>query len=450
MKKYSLKFWITFWVLSAVFLIGWYFFWQIKRGGSSGIADLPLGTETNLELKALSKFADYILEKDGVEKTFMVLFQNNMEIRPGGGYIGSFGIVKVKNGEVTLIQTHDLSNFDGRIPDTVKPPYPMEETLHIKSWKLRDSNWFPDWPTNAKKAEEFYYMGQGKEKFDGIIAINTGVLASFLKVTGPVTLSEYSKTFDSENAILELEYEVEQQYAKDAKPRGERKSIMTPLAEEIMKKVGNLDLGKKIELAKIIRQDLYSKDIQLYFKDPELQREAELAGWAGKMPLDGNNDYLMMVDANLGALKSDYYIRREFNYSLDFRSPKPRATLKVTYNHTAKRKDWMTTDYLTYLRVYVPKGSWLVSSQNTGQFVFGEEFNKKYFGTLVSVPLGRTKTVELTYDLPSSLSAEDYNLMIEKQSGSGTVVGKVIIIFSNGSNRQYDINLNRNWVLNNQ
>jgi len=113
-----------------------------------------------------------------------VLFQNNFELRPGGGFIGSFGILKVKGGKVTKFEVHDTGNFDGRIPDTVAPPYPMKETLNIPSWKLRDSNWEPDFETNAKQAIEFYKMGQGEENFDGVVAITANVLTSFLSGRG--------------------------------------------------------------------------------------------------------------------------------------------------------------------------------------------------------------------------------------------------------------------------
>jgi hypothetical protein len=128
-KKYSLKFWIIFWTVSGLFLFSWYFFLQSRSQKiqtiSSAIDYLPINLEVKQEFKTIFYFVDYLTKKDEKEKTFLILFQNNMELRPGGGFIGTFGILKIKNGEIKELQTHDLSNFDGRIPSTIKPPYPM-------------------------------------------------------------------------------------------------------------------------------------------------------------------------------------------------------------------------------------------------------------------------------------------------------------------------------------
>jgi hypothetical protein len=452
-KKYSLKFWIAFWSMSVILLAGFYLFLQFKKQPAetlnSAIDYLPFNLEKKQEFKSIAYFANYLLKKDDQEKTFMILFQNNMELRPGGGYIGSFGILKTKNGKVEELQTHDLSNFDGRIPSTIEPPYPMKETLRIDSWKLRDSNWSPDFSENAKKADYFYHLGQGQEEFNGIVAINTNVLTSFLKVTGPISLPDYPGTYSDENAILALEYQVEKGYAEQGIEKGDRKSVMNELASAIMDRVSNLSNSQKFDLAKIILNDLNKKDIQLYFKNDDLEAEAQKAGWSGIVNGNWKKDYLYILDANLGAFKSDYYIERSFNYKIDLSSGTPKANLKITYNHTGKVKDWMTRDYLTYLRVYVPQGSWLDSSNGLGEIKYGDELGKKYFGSLVKVPLNETRTVEFSYNLPENLNlASYYNLMIQKQSGASDVPGHIFVIDKNGEEKNYNITLTGDWVLN--
>jgi hypothetical protein len=450
MQKSSRNF-IIFWILSVFFLIGWYFFWQVKNNKefatiSSVVDFLPTSELKKAKFKTMASFAEYLFQKDGEEKTFFLLFQNNMELRPGGGYIGSFGILKMQDGRVLELQTHDLSNFDGRVPDGIIPPYPIKETLRVNSWKLRDSNFSPDFPINAKKAEEFYRLGQGQENFSGVIAINSNVLSSFLKVTGPVEVPGYPGTYDSENAVLNLEYQVEKAYYKQGMEIGERKGVMNLLAKEIQKKVFALSLREKIKLAEIILDDLNRKDIQLYFKDENLERQAELAQWDGSVAKNWSGDYLMMVDANMGALKSDYYMRRSFSYLVDLSGEVPVANLKITYAHTAKEKDWMTKDYLTYLRVYTPNGSWLTDSKNVGEKKFGEDLNKKYFGTLLGVPLGQTKTVEFSYTLPKT-ATDDYDLLIQRQSGSGEVKGEVAVIYKSQKKMVYQVDLSSDWKL---
>ncbi|MCD6149213.1 DUF4012 domain-containing protein [bacterium] len=450
MRKYSVKFWITFWSIAVILLAGWYFFCEVKNRGMQSLEpavnSLPVSQETKDCFKAAAYLSDEFLKNDGQEKIFLVLFQNNLEIRPGGGFIGSFGILKVKNKQVVSFGIHDTGNFDGRIPNIVKPPYPMEKTLRIKSWKFRDSNYSPDFKVNAEKAREFYYMGGGEEEFDGIIAITANVLASFLKITGPITIEGYPGIYNSDNAVISLEHQVEKDYAQQGIEKGERKSVMSELGGEIIKRISAFNSFQKIKLVQIVVDDLNRKDVQLYFKKPEIQEMAENLGWAGRVNEDWKQDYLMAVDANLGAYKSDYYVKRSIDYSVDLTKEKPEAVLKITYNHTARQKDWMTKDYLTYLRVYAPKGSWLNEYKNSGVPRFGSEFGKKYFGFLVGVPLGQSKTIEVRYSLPENLK-ENYNLLIQKQAGINNMPVKINIKPNNGAEENYDIMLNKDFVL---
>lgn len=443
-KQYSKRFWISFWIMAVIFLFGWYFALKYKNEGLEKIAEIiPVSDR----YKTVAFLADYFSKQDDQEKTFLVLFQNNMEIRPGGGFIGAFGIVKIKNGRIGSMRIYDSGNFDAGIPNAVEPPYPMKETLKIKSWQLRDSNYSPDFPTNAKKAEEFYYMGQGKEKFDGIFGITTNVLTSFLKITGPVELEGYPGRYADEDAILTLEYQVEKGFDEQGIARADRKSVMESLAKAIEEKIFKLGTREKIKLAEIIADDLDKKDIVLYLKDRALQDRVEKSNWAGIVDQHWNKDFIMAVDANLGAWKTDFAMKRSMDYTVNLSGEKPKAILKIIYNNTATQKDFMTKDYLSYLRVYAPDGSWLDVSQNFENPHFGTELGKKYFGAIVKVPLNSSKTVTLEYTLPKE-SVADYGLKIQKQIGINEVPVSVHIINESGQKKDYQFAINSDIVLN--
>lgn len=425
MKKYSLKFWIIFWASSAAFLLGWFLFWNIKNQGigpttANIISIFPINEKKKKEYQALVQIGDFFLKKDAKEKKLLVLFLNNMEIRPGGGFIGAFGIVKMKDGKVNVIQTHDLSNFDARIPKGIEPPYPMKEIGYVEDWKLRDSNFSPDFQLNAEKAKEFYALAGGNANFDAVIGVTSNVLTSILEMTGPIELKDYPGTYDSGNAILALEYQVEKAFEQQGIKRSDRKSIMADLAEEIENRVFEFSVIQKMKLAKILIEDLNRKDIQLYFENEGLQEAAQQANWAGGVDTDWRKDYLMISDANLGAFKSDYYVKRSIEYAVNLSGEKPRATLKINYNHTATKSDWMTRNYLTYLRVYVPEGSEIVSTKNFDDLKTETELGKKYLGSIVRVPINSSKTVEIIYDLPESIG-DNYALKIQKQAGLNDV-----------------------------
>jgi hypothetical protein len=453
MKKYSLKFWITFVIGSIIFLTAWFFYWEIRNNGLESLKGLlglaPIAQETKTDLDTVISLADSVLHTGGQEKTYLILFQNNMELRPGGGFIGSFGILKVRDGNILDFAVHDTGNFDGRIPSTVVPPYPMTETLGIKSWKFRDSNYSPDFGENAKQAEDFYHMGQGEEQFDGVIAVTANVLTSFLRVTGPVTIEGFPGTYGADNAILDLEYQVEQGYLKQNIALGERKSVMNVLGFEVLKRVKSLSLSKKYELFRVVLDDLHKKDIQLRFKDESLQTQVTQSGFDGALDKEWKNDYLFLVDANLNSFKTDYFMERSYAYTVDLSVPDaPRATLSVTYKNTTPKKDWFAKDYQTFLRVYVPAGSFLKTV--TGALkdpVYGELLGKKYFGVLVQVPILSEKTVVFEYTLPSNLERTWYDLKIQKQPGLSDVPAVVTVIHKDKTKEVKTLILNRDSVL---
>lgn len=451
-KKYSTAFWVLFWTTSVALLFGWFLFLQIKNRSVSFLNAVvniaPLSNESQNDLHTLIDMADAVLQTDGREKTFLILFQNNMEIRPGGGFIGSFGILKVRDGHMTEFTSHDVSNFDGRIPSIVPPPYPMKETLGIDSLKFRDANYSPDFSENAKQAEYFYHLGGGQEQFDGVVAITTNVLASFLRLTGPVTVQGYPGEYSAENAVLGLEEQVERNFLDQSIDRGDRKAIMTPLAHEILLRVKDFSLAKKYELFTVLIEDLHRKDIQLLFHDTVLQSAVSRSQWDGAVDTKWSRDYLMTVDANMGAWKSDYFVKRSLEYTVDLTGEKPHIVLSVSYHHTATEKTWLVKDYQTYLRVYAPAGSWLTAvSGNVAPAHFSDELGKKSFGVLVQVKLGQTKTVVFEYDEPKSVIQGDYQLKIQKQPGLNDTPVTVHIIHPDGTRENHQLILNRDTVL---
>ncbi len=409
---------------------------------------LPLETDTKKEIAAVNQLADALLKKDGVQRTYLVLLQNNYELRPGGGFLGQYAIVKVKDGQVLSTFVEDANLLDQRITVKITPPYPLTRKLQLKRWKMRDSNFSPDFPTNAAKAEYFYRLAGGGQKFDGVIAINANVFDHALAITGPITPPGYSTTFTADGGALKLEEVVEKAYLGDdvaAELKQNRKAIMKVLATEMVKRLATVDnIPKMIEFA---HRELGEKNVMLFFKDPTLQNIVTGVKWDGTVNTDWNNDYLMLVDANLGALKSDYFVSRSVNYEIDFTGEKPIATLTHTYKHRATYGDWRTSDYHSYLRAYVPKGSTLLERQLVSYPLTDEAFNKTYFGVFVDAVMNHETPGMIKYTLPDTVKEEGYQLMLQKQSGVGTIPVTVTIRKKDGTVVTQSVDLKKDIIL---
>src|SRR5574340_1269627 len=128
----------------------------------------------------------------------MVLFQTNMELRPTGGFIGSFGLLTFDNGRMSELNVSDVYSADGQLKGHIDPPAPIHDYLGEANWWFRDSNWDPDFPTSAKRAEWFLDK-EIDQKVDGVFAIDLGLIKDALRLTGPIFLADYNMDVTSDN-----------------------------------------------------------------------------------------------------------------------------------------------------------------------------------------------------------------------------------------------------------
>jgi len=399
---------------------------------------LPIKEDSKKEMRAIDALTQEILKQDGVERRYLILLQNNMELRPGGGFLGQYAIIKIKNGKVTNSYFEDANLLDQRIKAKIPAPYPFKRMMGIKKWKFRDSNFSPDFPTNVKKAEYFYRLSGRNSNFDGVIAVNANTFNRIFNLTGPITVPGYGVELNSQNATLKLEEIVEKRYILNDKINTQnRKAIMHSLTKIMLEKLSGV--GNISKVSKFVLEELRNKDIMLNFRDEKLQKMVEDVHWGGKVAENWNGDYLMLSDANMGALKTNYYITREINYKVDLTGEKPLAELEVLYKNGAKYGDWRTSDYHSYFRVYVPKGSKLLERKMVSYPLIQEDFNKTYFGFLLHVLINGQTDVRLKYELPESVRSGDYKLLIQKQSGMGDVPVKVTVKTDKGEFTQEGI-----------
>jgi hypothetical protein len=436
MKKYITKRNAAVLVATLVIVGGGFFLFSYTKNNKALIAIKSLGflnkvskliisgTDTQKEIAVLDQLVQKFTAKDGQTRTFMFLLQNNMELRPGGGFLGQYAIFKIKDGQIVSSFFEDANLLDQKIEQKITPPYPLTRMMQIKKWKFRDSNFSPDFPTNVEKAEYFYRLAGGGGNFDGVIAVNASVLDDVLDITGPITIPGYGLTLTKGDAVLKLEEVVEKKYIMDPElDTQNRKEIMKSLTDSLSEKL--MTFGNISKLAEFAHVEMQKKNIMLNFSDAGLQKSAESVFWAGEVAKDWGGDYLMLVDANMGALKTDYYIKRELSYNVDLTQTKPVATVNYLYKNTAAYGDWRTSDYHTYLRIYTPKGSNFLERKMVGYPNISEEFNKTAFGVLVHSIINNQTDGILKYELPESIDKKNYRLLIQKQSGVDDVPVKV-------------------------
>lgn len=372
------------------------------------------------------------------EKTYLVLFQNNTELRPTGGFIGSYGTLVVKNADIKSFNTQDIYNLDVPVKNElfITPPEPMQRYMGSTQWFMRDANWDPDFPTTAEVVEDFYFKEHGEANhLDGVLTLTPEVIHQLLYITGPITIE--GDEYNAENFTHKLQYEVEFGFRVDGVSNDSRKQVIGKLASELLAKVKRTPRAQWAQLAEIIFTELNEKHILLYFNDPAAQDLIADLNWGGEIK-QTDSDFLMVVDANLAAYKTDRVMDKTIDYQLtpDGNSYKVHLTLHYKNNGTF---DQFTTRYRSYTRIYVPEGSTLTASKGfmtndriqSGDPVAAEvmqdnTLHKTIFQGFLSAEPKTDEVITLDYILPQRIAdqikAGQYNMYLQKQPGTSNVV----------------------------
>ena len=376
---------------------------------------------------------------------FLIILQNNDELRPTGGFIGVYGILISQNGEIISLKTDDSYHLD--MPAVGKwnysAPEPVSTYLKVTNWYFRDSNWSPDWPQASEKMIEIFNgermaTGQEKENFSGVIGITPDLIANLLRITGPITIK--GETYNENNLQTLLQYNVEVAYKEEDISSWNRKDIINDLITELKNRLFSLPTDRWNELLNSLGNDIAAKNFQLYFTDSDQQSLARDLQASGELIKDsGDNDYLMVVDANLASFKSDAVIQKNAVYNVKYdKNNGLTSSLNLNYKHNGDY-NWRTTSYHTYTRVYVPYGSKLISlaglDQSQADLSVNDDtkLNKTVIGFYWTVEPGSDKEINLKYQTPENvknamLNNSYYNLIWQKQAGSRL---KTQIIFDN-------------------
>lgn len=362
-------------------------------------------------------------------QNYLFLLQNNAELRPTGGFIGTYGILKVKDGEISSFTTDNVYNLDENAKGlNVLPPAPLTRYNKVNRWFLRDSNWSPDFPTAAQEAISFYRREGGPERsLNGVIAIDPTFFEFLLELTGPIKVD--GTEFRSDNMVEQLQYQVEKGYLRQGLADSQRKEIIGALGQKLIDKLLKMPKNQYGKAWTIFQKGVSEKHLLIWEADNNRQAILTDLGWSGNVQVP-QGDNLMVVDANLASLKSDPAVQRTISYKLDQQKDGLLAEVKIKYENTGKLS-WKTTRYRTYTRVLVPLGSTLESStgamvecnnKREGKVETSEEVGHTSFAFFTCTELGATHEMVLRYRLPATVSAQvdqgEYKLLIQKQPGT--------------------------------
>jgi len=365
-------------------------------------------------------------------KKYLVLFQNDKELRPTGGFLTYYSIFRIDEGVIHIDGSNDIYTLDDSISFHPKAdPIILKYLPKVPTQNIRDINLSPDFQKSMDAFKIYYDKSYLKTEIDGIIAIDTQFLVHIIDILGEVQAG--GQTFTAKtDPICDCPQVVYQLELNTTKPvnyvRSNRKAIVGELLYATMQKA--LSVSPKIYWGPLFQaavQDANEKHILFSLNDKGAQQGIDALNWAGRIKsVDG--DYLHINDSNFGGAKSNMYITQ--NVRMDYNIGKDgviEKTVAIEYKNSHKHSDCnlesgglcLNAVLRNFQRFYVPEGSVLEKSKgNEVKVETKKDLGKTYFETFFTVnPLGRS-TITYTYKLPFKADAgSPLSLYIQKQPG---------------------------------
>lgn len=367
-------------------------------------------------------------------KRYFVLFQNDKELRPTGGFLTAYTYMNVTGGKITTLGSENITKIDDNMRRTFPAPAPILKYLPlVHVWNPRDANLSPDFVTSMRKFEELASYSSAYSSADGIIAVDTFLLQELLRLTGPIKV--IGDTFTPENVVEKLEIYAEQVFVNT----NNRKAFLGDLMKEILHRLTTAGKEQWMPIIETAIRAGNEKHFLLYSKDASVQGLIEKYNWGGRIKsYDG--DYLHINDTNFAGAKANLYVKEKIiqEYTIDNDGT---ITKKVTVEVTnpVKTDGWLNGPYRDWIRMYVPKGSEFVKydggevkTSTTADELGKAMFESFFIARPLNYSTSNKATWSVTYKLPFKATGKELKLLQQKQPG---VEGPELQILINGKVR---------------
>lgn len=367
-------------------------------------------------------------------KKYLIVFQNDAELRPTGGFLTAYATMSILKGKITSGVSEDIYTLDAGFKKKIPAPDPIKKYLPlVYNWNLRDMNLSPDFKHSMDTFTLHMRDSTAEPEYDALIAIDTEVPVRILRVLGPIGVPGYGGKFSADNDprcdCPQVIYELENIITRPTyEIREGRKSILGPLMNSMLANMMGSPKAKWAEFFNIFTNSIKEKHLLMYFKDESKQNAVEALGAAGRIN-DYVGDYLHINDTNFAGAKSNMFITQEVEQVVSINADGS-LTKKLTLTYKNPRKgdncnleagllclngilrDWQ--------RIYVPKGSVLKSAKGYELDVTTtEDLGKTVFEGFFTLSPQSVKKLEVEYTVPAGVvTGDDYKLLIQKQPGT--------------------------------
>jgi hypothetical protein len=258
--------------------------------------------DTLAVVRHVADLAPAMLGADG-DRNYLLMFQNNAEVRSSGGIPGALALVKTGDGAFSL-GTQDSARAFPRLTEPALPLDPQTAGLYgtITGRYMQDVTLTPEFPQAAPLAAEMWRL-KHRETVDGVISIDPVALSYLLQATGPITLPT-GDVLTSDDAVDLLLHDV---YLRYPNP-DVQDAVFASVAETVFSKVSSGDV-KPAALVQALARAAEERRILIWNSRPDEQATLDGTTFQGSLPADNSESTVFGVFLNdsTGA-KMDYFL----------------------------------------------------------------------------------------------------------------------------------------------
>ena len=365
------------------------------------------------------------------KKNYLILFQNNMELRPTGGFIGSVGFLTLNRGNIENFEILDVYSIDGQLKGHVDPPEVFRIHFQQPNWFLRDSNFDPDFAASALQAQWFLEKSINR-KVDGVIGMNLFLVQDLIKAVGGVTLPDFNnEVITNDNFFIKAQLYINENFFAGSNAK---RNYLNSVSGQLEQKLVSGDVSY-LEVLRVFKKALDEKNIIFFFNDPSFQLDMEKLAWAGRVYDIGciniNDscfpDYLYINEANFGVNKANYFITKSIKVDKKININGQIITdLTLKFRNQSQNGLLQGGEYKNYLRLILPRNSQMINSAINNQIINNNLYevssyqkDKTIYGILLKIPENSELELKFSYLLSDLLKTNNlyYQFYFQKQPG---------------------------------
>ena len=229
---------------------------------------------------AFLPYAPRMLGGDGQPRNYLLIAQNNSELRATGGFAGSWILVTADDGAIQIGESQKLQSgrdYSFSITDDERNFIGFDMAINPANL-----NFTPDF-TRAGALFIEAWETYTQQTVDGVVAMDPVFLQDLLALTGGITAPD-GETVDGTNAAAVLLHDTYFKYATDTAKQDEYfDAVAGACTQQIMGHLGDADLG---DLIHTVRADAAERRLYAYMVDPDEEAAMHKLGLAGALSTD--------------------------------------------------------------------------------------------------------------------------------------------------------------------